>query len=251
MLVAVAAGIQSTVAALRSVDSDIVAYHVDATDLYEASDPSLAGEAEHRRNIVFLGLDLVAGRVGAGHPLHGWLRTHLDDDAQLDKLQGEGMPPDVIGLNLYPMFTRKRLLRDMRGQLRIAMPYTEQGLVEAVARAYHQHYGVPMMLSEIATAGGVARRLRWLDHSIAAVRSLRGEGVPVTGYTWWPMFALVAWAWRQGRKPVASHLVQMGLWDLDAELSRLPTDLVDAYRKIVSSGSAEAGLLRSAITGMA
>ena len=251
VLMAVAAGIQSTVAALRSVDSDIVAYHVDATDLYEASDPSLAGEAEHRRNIVFLGLDLVAGRVGAGHPLHGWLRTHLDDDAQLDKLQGEGMPPDVIGLNLYPMFTRKRLLRDKRGQLRIAMPYTEQGLVEAVARAYHQHYGVPMMLSEIATAGGVARRLRWLDRSIAAVRSLRGEGVPVTGYTWWPMFALVAWAWRQGRKPVASHLVQMGLWDLDAELSRLPTELVEAYRKIVSSGSAEAGLLRGATTGMA
>ena len=28
------------------------------------------------------------------------------------------------------------------------------------------------------------------------------------------MFALVTWAWRQGRRDVADHLLQMGLWNL-------------------------------------
>ena len=245
VLAAVAAGVQATVAALRAVDPDIVAYHVDATDLYETAEPSLQDEAERRRHLVFLGLDLVAGRVDGSHPLYGWLRDVLGE-AVLRRLSDGGTAPDVIGLNLYPMFTRKRLLRDRRGLLRVAMPYSENGLVEAVARAYHDHFGVPMMLSEIATAGSEARRLRWLARSLAAVRTLRAEGTPVTGYTWWPMLALVAWSWRQGRQPVGKHLVQMGLWDLDAELNRRPTAMVEAYRDVVAAGVAQVGALRAA-----
>ena len=246
VLMAVAAGIQATVRALREVDSEIVAYHVDATDLYVTTDPTLEAETQRRRDIVFLGLDLVSGRVDAQHPLFGWLQQTLGTDAGLQQLVDGATPPEVIGLNLYPMFTAKHVVRGKGGRLRIAMPYTEQGLIEAVARGYHRHYGVPMMLSEIATAGSEARRLRWLGRSVAAVRDLRAEGVPVTGYTWWPMFALVAWAWRQGRRPVESYLVQMGLWDLDTELNRIPTALVDAYRDVVAEGTSAAGPLRAA-----
>ncbi len=243
VLLAVARGIQATVAALHQIDPEIVAYHVDATDLYEAATPDLHEEAQRRRDIVFLPLDLVAGRVTGGHPLHPWLRRHGAAEATLATLAAHPAAPEVIGLNLYPLFTRKRLLRDASGQLRIRMPYTENGLVEAVARAYHQHYAAPMMISEIATSGSAARRLAWLGRSVAAVRTLRAEGIPLVGYTWWPMFALVTWAWRQGSRDVAQHLLQMGLWDLDAELNRIPTPVVDAYRAIIAGGAAEVGPL--------
>lgn len=248
VMMAVAGGVQATVAALRSVDPEIVAYHVDATDIYEAAEPSLEPEARHRRAIVFLALDLISGRVDEAHPLHAWLRSTLQDEPGLEALRRHPAPPEVIGLNLYPMFTRKRVLRSRDGRMRIAMPYTEEGLVEAVVRAYRDHFGVPMMISEIATSGSLARRLRWLDCSVKAVRSLRGDGVPLAGYTWWPMFALVTWAWRQGRRPIASHLAQMGLWDLDTELNRIPTALVGAYRSLASSGAASAGPLRAALS---
>jgi beta-glucosidase len=241
--IAVATGIQATVKALRGIDPEIVAYHVDATDLYEAAAPDLEEEAQLRRDIVFLALDLVAGRVCAGHPLHVWLRRHGASDAAILALAAGAEPPEVIGLNLYPLFTRKRLLRNARGQLRIRMPYTEQGLIEGVTRAYHRQYGVPMLISEVATSGPVARRLGWLRRSIEAVRALRAEGVPLVGYTWWPMFALVTWAWRQGRRDVALHLLQMGLWDLDAGLDRVRTPLVEAYRALVSAGTEHVGPL--------
>ena len=152
----------------------------------------------------------------------------------------------MIGLNLYPLFTRKRLERDKRGRLRTRMPYSERGLVEGVAHAYHGRFGTPLMISEVATDGPVARRLAWLDGSLQAVRSLRADGVPVVGYTWWPMFSLVAWAWRQGRRPVADHLLHMGLWDLDADLDRVPTALVSAYRDVAAAGGAAIGGLRIA-----
>ena len=51
IMLAVAAGIQETVAALRSVDPEIVAYHVDPTDLYRTDDPGLEAEVERRRQI--------------------------------------------------------------------------------------------------------------------------------------------------------------------------------------------------------
>ena len=64
--------------------------------------------------------------------------------------------------------------------------------------------------------------------------------MPLVGYTWWPLFALVTWSYRQGEMPVERYLAQMGLWDLDpdpqAGLARLPTPMVDAYRAIISAG---------------
>jgi beta-glucosidase/6-phospho-beta-glucosidase/beta-galactosidase len=240
---AIAAGVQATVKALRATDPEIVAYHVDATDLYETDDSALEAEAQLRRHVVFLPLDLIGGRVDADHPLHDWLLGRGANPAALERLTEGVTPPEVIGLNLYPLFTRKRLLRDSKGRFRTRMPYSEERLIEDVARAYWRHYRTPMLISEVATSGAVARRLRWLERSVEAVRRVRAEGVPLVGYTWWPMFALVTWAWRQGRRSVADHLLQMGLWDLDADLNRIRTPLVDAYTSLAASGGSQAGRL--------
>jgi hypothetical protein len=231
------------------VDEDIVAYHVDATDLYDTADPELADEAERRRNIVFLALDLVSGRVADGHPLFSWFSGLVEDRPALEHLREGPAPPEVIGLNLYPLFTCKRLERDSRQRLRIRMPYTEQGLIEGVAGAYHGRFGVPLMISEVATSGPVRKRLAWFRTSLGSVRNLRAGGVPVVGYTWWPMFALVTWAWRQGHRSVADHLLQMGLWDLDEQLNRVPTALVDAYRSEVRRGALAVGRLAATQSG--
>jgi hypothetical protein len=37
----------------------------------------------------------------------------------------------------------------------------------------------------------------------------------------------------------------MGLWDLDAELNRRPTALVEAYRDLAAGGTAAIGSLRA------
>jgi hypothetical protein len=72
------------------------------------------------------------------------------------------------------------------------------------------------------------------------------------GYTWWPLFALVTWGYREGRKPVHDYLRQMGLWDLrvdtDGTLARERTELVDRYRELVSSGADAVGRLGATVT---
>jgi hypothetical protein len=67
------------------------------------------------------------------------------------------------------------------------------------------------------------------------------------GYTWWPLFALVTWAYRQGNKPVDFYLKQMGLWDLVAAeggtLVRTATPLAEAYRELVAGGQNAVGTI--------
>lgn len=229
---------------LREIDPDMIFVHVDPADVYSTADPTLAGEAERRQLIGFLALDLVTGRVDREHPLHGWLLRHGAGDADLEWFAEHRVTPHLIGLNTYPMFSRKHLVRTGRG-LRIRMSYGCGAMVEQLTDLYWSRYRLPMMISETAARG--KRRRAWLDESVDAVRRVRARGIPMVGYTWWPMFALVAWAYRQGGRAIEQHLEQMGLWNLEPTpgggLRRVETPLVAAYRELTAGGASAAGPL--------
>jgi beta-glucosidase len=235
-------GIVETCHALRSVDPDILLAHVDATDLYESADPTLAADVARRQEIVFLALDLVSGRIDSNHALYAWLRKHGITDADLDWFRARAVELPLIGINLYPMFTSKVGWRGPGG-VRWKMPYAGAELVERLGAMYWERYGAPVFISETASVGSLRRRRMWLEDSIAAVRRLRERGVPLVGYTWWPLFALVTWAYRQGAHPPEFYLKQMGLWDLDARLQRVHTPLVDQFRALTAGGCAAVGEL--------
>jgi len=129
VMLGVCRGIVETCRGLRAVDPDIVLAHVDATDLYDAGDPGLAAETALRQRLVFLALDLVSGTVGPRHPLRAWLARQGVDDGALAWFTERAVPLDVVGINLYPMFTYKRLVRSPRG-LRVRMPYATPRILD-------------------------------------------------------------------------------------------------------------------------
>ena len=245
VMLGVCRGIVTTTQALRDVDDEIACVHVDATDLYTAAASELEAEAARRQDIVFLALDLVTGRIGSAHVLYSWLLTHGASEADLAWFQDNALSLDVVGINLYPMFSSKLLLRTSSG-LRVRMRYSDAGIVESLADMYWQRYQRPVMITETAAVGSVAKRMAWLQASVAATKRARSRGIPIVGYTWWPLFALVTWGYREGSKPAASYLRQMGLWDLVAGpngLGRAPTRLVDEYQSYVAAGSDPVGPL--------
>jgi beta-glucosidase len=243
VLLALCRGIVRACEALRAVDAEMVLAHVDASDLYEAETSELRQEAAKRQELVFLALDLVSGRVRAGHPLRDWLLAHGARPAELEWFESRALRLDLVGINLYPLFSRKRLVRSPRG-LRIRMPYADATIVERLAELYWSRYGCPLFISETASEGSLRRRRAWLEDSVAAVRRTRARGVPLVGYTWWPLFALVTWAYREGRKAPDDYLKQMGLWDLQpGGLARVRTGLVDRYRELVAAGAGSVGAL--------
>jgi len=244
LMIAIAQGIVLTARALQAVDPDIVPVHVDATDLYESQDPDLQDEVELRQEIVFLALDLVSGRVTREHRLWSWLIANGAREDDLDWFRENAVELALIGLNLYPMSSHKRLEREEGGRLRIRQAYASGELVTRLGRLYHERYGAPLFVSETASVGSVAMRQQWMDDSIAAVRELRGDGVPMVGYTWWPMFDMVAWTYRHSNHEPAEYIARMGLWELDEEsLERVPTTLVESYQDYVSGGASKVGPL--------
>lgn len=244
---AVCRGICRSVVALRSVEPDALIAHVDATDIYEPSEPEFEEEARRRQEVVFLALDLISGRVSPGHPLFEWLLRQGMIESRLQWFQDNAVDLPLVGLNLYPMFTLKTTVRSTSGRARWRMPYATAKIIEDLGHLYGQRYGAPMFISETASVGSVARRLAWLRDSVAAVRKLRASGAPMIGYTWWPLFALVTWAYRQGQHPPAYYLKQMGLWDLNANLDRVATPLVKHYQDLVQGGTAAVGDLGCAV----
>jgi beta-glucosidase len=234
-------GIVSTVEALNSVDPDILPVHVDATDLYVTTNPALREETQHRQELVFLALDLISGRITANHSLYVWLMGNGFTAADLEWFESHAVRLPFIGINLYPMFTYKVLSRSARSRLRISMVYAGGKLIEDLSTLYWNRFGAPLFISETASTGSIRRRQEWLNASIEAVRQVRASGVPLIGYTWWPMFALVTWAYRQGAHPPKYYLKQMGLWDLDDEFNRRPTPLVQSFRQLVQTGMQSVG----------
>jgi hypothetical protein len=95
------------------------------------------------------------------------------------------------------------------------------------------------MVTETSVLGDVDRRLAWLDASLALVAGLRDQGMEIVGYTWWPLFALVDWRYRETTDPVERWLLPMGLLELEPDgagvLRRVPTGLVEEFRKLAGA----------------
>lgn len=238
-------GIVRTVQALRAVDPEILVVHVDAGEAYLAEIEEAELEASRRQLLVFVALDLVTGRIAPGSLQHRRLLERGATEAELNWLQAHPIEPDLIGINLYPMYSDKRLVPTASGH-KLHTRYASGEIVDRLCSLYWQRYGRPLVISETSALGAVTRRRAWLETSVAAVARVRAEGIPLVGYTWWPLYALVTWAYRQGRKTADEYLRQMGLWDLHPEpggLVRVPTPLVAQYRDIVAAGAAAVGPL--------
>lgn len=239
VLAAICKGICLTQKAIQSVVPNALFVHVDASDLYLPADPSdseLAEIASRWQQRVYLPLELVMGRVGSGHPQAEWLCRAGLPAADLDWFQHNGVRPDIVGFNMYPMFSRKIVRRSGNGvRIRIHRCWTET--LDEIARQYAARFDLPLMITETAGAGSYRKRIAWIQDSAATVRRLRADSVNLVGYTFWPLFSLVAWAYRNSGRDLSEYLFDIGLWDLrpgPSGLDRVRTPVVDAYIRTVA-----------------
>jgi beta-glucosidase len=214
--------------------------HVEATFRYVGETGAFAEEVELLRARQFLVQDLLGGRVDDSHPLAAYLRGHGFGDDDLAWCAANPAVPDVLGVNYYPHLTTI----DYRAGEPLPVhrrPRREDGTagLEEVLRAFAARYGRPLMVTETSVLGDAGKRLAWLDASLELVAGLRGQGLEIVGYTWWPLFDLVAWDYREAAGPVGEHLARMGLYDLEVDeigtMHRRPTAVAARFRSWATS----------------
>jgi beta-glucosidase len=226
-----ARGIVQTQQAISGSVADPVLIHVEAGFRF-------TGGPEHQEHLRFLRerarlvYDLLFGRVGEGHPLYEYLAENGFSDEDFQYFQQHPTEPDILGLNYYPHLTTSELLPD--GRERRVWSGTE-GLQELI-HGFHARYEKPIFLTETSVSGRIEVRLRWLRDSLETVHALRSEGLPIVGYTWWPLFSLVDWDYREGRGQVEEYLRHMGMYDLEQDLEggflRIETPLAQAFHAV-------------------
>jgi beta-glucosidase len=239
-------GIQRTVAAIKAVDPGALMVHVEATGLARAAREDLQALAVEDQRRGYLAYDLLTGRLTPDHPLFTWLLRNGAGPDELAAIRRDAVPLDVIGMNFYPQWSTQQVTVDKKG--RLAWKAVEQdgaGFMELI-RDYWRHYQVPIMVTETSAKGAVDIRSRWLEMSVASIRSLRAEGVPVLGYTWFPLFTMIDWRYRFGKRPLEDYRLDLGLYTLAPEGSERrwqATPLVERFQGYVSNPERSVGAL--------
>jgi beta-glucosidase len=239
-------GIQRTVEAVKEADPGALMVHVEASGLARAARADLEALAVEDQRRGFLAYDLITGRVGADHPLLTWLLRNGVGPDELASIRYNAIPLDVVGLNFYPQWSTQQVSVDRKG--RIAWQAVEQdgaGFSHLI-EDYWRRYKAPVMVTETSAKGDIDVRSRWLETSVAAIKRLRARGVPVLGYTWFPLFTMIDWRYRYGKKPVEDYLLDLGLYTLADESSEErwePTPLVGQFQELTADPVRSVGTL--------
>jgi len=235
VLLQIVKGMLQTVAALRAAAPGAQLVFVEATGLSRAADADLeplATEDQHRGYICY---DLLTGRLVPGHPLYTWLLRNGVSPKDLDQIARKPVRIDILGMNFYPQWSVKQLYVNRSGRISSRV-FEGQSNFSSLIVDYYRRYKVPIMITETSAFGTDEVRMTWLRESVAAIRALRGIGVPVYGYTWFPMHTMIDWRYRLGTEPAEKYRIELGLYKLKAENNGTrwqSTSLVKAFNQLV------------------
>jgi beta-glucosidase/6-phospho-beta-glucosidase/beta-galactosidase len=204
----------------------------------------LAREEQHRGYLCY---DLITGRVVDDHILFSWLvRNGVSPDA-LEDLGKNRINLDVIGMNFYPQWSTKLLYIDKRGKLAFQETEPEGHGFKDMIRDFYERYRVPIMITETSAVGSDEVREEWLKSSVSMIRDLRLGGVPVIGYTWFPLFTMIDWRYRFSTEPLENFYLELGLYRLDRTGGKprwQETPLVPKIKKFIADTESAVGELR-------
>ncbi|MGE8651483.1 family 1 glycosylhydrolase [Bifidobacterium adolescentis] len=236
-------GMILTQQAISEVSPESTFVNVEASFRFAGDVDAYSDEVGFLKQRRFLVEDTIMGRMNSNHPLYGWLSKHGIQDDDFQWYLDNSIKPDVIGVNYYPQVsTVKYVAGDPHdGSPYDPLPFQNDGVegLKDVLTLFSERYELPVYLTETCSPGPVEERIRWLHESVAAVDELRAEGMNLIGYTWWSLFDMMYWVYRDEDKPAEQYLAQMGLWDLRANdhlsFDRIRTAAVDEYRRLVEA----------------
>jgi beta-glucosidase/6-phospho-beta-glucosidase/beta-galactosidase len=244
IMLQLAKGIVNTVNAIKSIDPNTVMVHVEATGLTRTVRNDLAALAREEQHRGFLCYDLISGGLTHDHLLFSWLVRNGASPDDLDELTRNRIALDVIGMNFYPQWSTKLLYIDKKGRLAFSETEPEgNGFMELICH-YYERYRVPIMITETSAVGSDEVRERWLESSVGMIKTLRQEGVPVIGYTWFPLFTMIDWRYRFSTEPLENFYLELGLYHLNREGSGkrwIPSQLVPKIKNYIADSEKSVG----------
>jgi Beta-glucosidase/6-phospho-beta-glucosidase/beta-galactosidase len=247
VMLQLARGIIKTSRAIKSIQPEATLVHVEATGMTRTARKDLAILAREEQHRGYLCYDLVTGRIVDEHLLFSWLVRNGVSPDDLEALGRDRIELDVLGMNFYPQWSTKLLYIDKRGKLAFQETEPEGHGFKDMIRDYYERYRVPIMITETSAVGSDEIRERWLESSVSMIGDLRKSGVPVIGYTWFPLFTMIDWRYRFSSEPLENFYLELGLYKLNREKRRprwIETPLVPKIKTYIADSAAFVGDVR-------
>lgn len=239
ILMAIAIGMQKSVAAIRAIDPTATIWAAEAVHNYHPLNEEARPAAQAALHRDLVSWDLVHGRVNEAHACFAWLSQNGATMEQFAELQANAVTLDILGLNFYPWGSETYEMKDgvihqfwdwngRHTQELLRETYAYTGAVLYITETSAHGGGGPKSQSMIDNAGDF--RIRWMDESIEAVAAARQEGIPVLGYTQFPLFTMVDWKYRMEEGTAQDFFVHFGMIEVDGEdFSRRWTPVADRF----------------------
>jgi beta-glucosidase len=236
----------------RMMVSDTCEYH------HALDDGPAAGHAALFNERRFLLHELYGGRVTPEHALWGWLLEQGMAREDLDWFREHPAPLDVVGLDYYPHSEHQWRSGDDGRLIDETRPLPLQLGPAQLVRQYHARLGRPLLFAETGAPGGDGTKLAWLSRMVAQARTVRAEGVPLIGLTWWGLIDQVDWShelrrfhhdvdptglyelrWRDGRWRETDPPEDPATGSRVRRLERVPTGALEAWRDLAFASTRE------------
>jgi beta-glucosidase len=248
VMLQLAKGILRSVPLIKKLDPKAVLVHVEAAGLSRAAREdleSLAAEDNHRGYLCY---DLLTGRVDREHPLYSWLVRNGASPDELSEISSQRIQLDVLGLNFYPQWSAREFFITPKGKVASrAIAHDEHDFGKLI-EDYYNRYKSPVILTETSAFGADMIRSSWLQSSTGVIKELRAKGVPVLGYTWFPMFTMIDWRYRYGKLQLDDYRIELGLYKLSGSNRDdrwLETPLVSQFRGYINKSAEVIGKLNA------
>ncbi len=246
LMIQIVKGVLNTVEAIKAIDGSAIIVQVEATGLSRAfrQDLQVLATEDQRRGYLFY--DLITGKVDPEHALFGWLLRNGASIDDLTEIAERRAGVEVMGMNFYPQWSTQQVYLDRKGRVSYRHVEQEGQGFASLIEDYYRRYEVPIVITETSTYGSIEVSSRWMEESIGAVKTLRSKGIPVLGYTWFPLFTMIDWRYRLGRRPPEHYYLDLGLYrknDTGADRRWKPTALVEQLCRYIANPEESVGFL--------
>jgi beta-glucosidase len=214
--------------AIRERRPNAVFLQSDACESFRPADPdeeASVAAATHLTDRAFLGFDLTYGRAPSLRMVR-WLLANGLEEWRLDWFGEHGSTDGaIVGLDYYSM--NEHLVTAAGDET----PAARFGFAP-IARAFHERYGVPVMLAETNMTTDEAAN--WLTETWNDTVELLESGIPMAGYCWYSLTDQVDWdtCLRQANGRVNT----LGLVDLDRRARPVAASYERLARATAASG---------------
>jgi len=217
--------------AILEVRPDAVFIQSESSEYFHAASPNVMAQANILNEKRFLPLDLTYGR-----PVNAVMYEYLLDNGMTRAeyhwfLRNQVKASCVLGTDYY--ITNEHLVHEdgrVTGSGEVFGYYV-------ISSQYYQRYHLPMMHTE-TNLSDADRSWDWLWKQWMNLFRLRGDGVPMIGFTWYSLTDQVDWD--TALREDAGRVNPVGLCDLDRNIRRVGFEyqkMIRQWEDILPTGS--------------